>query len=273
MPPVRRRGGTGIVGGMTRTHPTPLVGIPACARTLGAHPFHVTGDKYIRAVSDGAGALPLLIPALGDSLDLADLVDRLDGLLITGSASNVAPHLYGGPPSADGTLHDPARDATTLPLIRLALEKGVPLLGICRGFQELNVALGGTLHQRVHEVPGLSDHREDDTAPVEVQYGPAHPVRLTPGGLLARLAGRGEVTVNSVHGQGIDRLAPGLAVEATAPDGLVEAVRVADAPAFAAAVQWHPEWRFWEDPLSAALFAAFGDAAAARAALRKPFSP
>lgn len=241
---------------------------------MGEHPFHVAGDKYIRAVSDGAGALPLLIPALGDGLDLPDLVRRLDGLLITGSASNVAPHLYGGPPSADGTLHDPARDATTLPLLRLALEEGVPLLGICRGCQELNVALGGTLHQRVHAVPGLSDHREDETQPVDVQYGPAHPVRLAPDGLLARLAGHGggpvtEVMVNSVHGQGIDRLAPGLAVEATAPDGLVEAVRVAGAPAFAVAVQWHPEWRFWNDPLSAALFAAFGEAAATRAAQRR----
>ncbi len=246
----------------------PLVGIPACARMMGGHPFHVTGDKYIRAVSDGAGALPLLVPALGDGLDILDLVARLDGILITGSASNVEPHRYGGPPSAEGTLHDPARDATTLPLIRAALEAGVPLLGICRGFQELNVALGGTLHQRVHEVPGLSDHREDTTAPLEVQYGPAHPVRLTPGGVLARLAGHGDVHVNSVHGQGIDRLAPGLAVEATAPDGLVEAVRVEAAPAFALAVQWHPEWRFREDPLSTALFAAFGTAAAERARRR-----
>ncbi len=246
----------------------PLVGIPACARMMGAHPFHVTGDKYIRAVSDGAGALPLLVPALGDGLDIMDLVARLDGILVTGSASNVEPHRYGGPPSAEGTLHDPARDATTLPLIRAALAAGVPLLGICRGFQELNVALGGTLHQRVHEVAGLSDHREDTTAPLEVQYGPAHPVRLAPGGVLARLAGSGEVRVNSVHGQGIDRLAPGLAVEATAPDGLVEAVRVEAAPAFALAVQWHPEWRFWEDPVSTALFAAFGAAAAERARRR-----
>ena len=240
---------------------------------IGAHPFHVAGDKYLRAVADGAQALPLLIPALGDGLDPAELVGRLDGLLLTGSASNVEPHRYGGPSSAAGTPHDPARDATTLPLIRAALDAGVPLLGICRGFQELNVALGGTLHQRVHEVPGLDDHREDESAPLEVQYGPAHPVRLAPGGILAGLAGALEVRVNSVHGQGIDRLAPGLAVEATAPDGLVEAVRVEHAPAFALAVQWHPEWRFWEDPLSAALFAAFGDAAAARAALRKPFSP
>lgn len=235
---------------------------------IGAHPFHVVGDKYIRAVSDGAHALPLLIPALAGTLDARETAARLDGLLITGSASNVEPHHYGGPPSLEGTLHDPDRDATTLPLIRAALEAGVPLLGICRGFQELNVALGGSLHQRVHEVSGLADHREDESAPLQVQYGPAHDVNLAPGGVLAGLAGAGTVRVNSLHGQGIDRLAPGLAVEATAPDGLVEAVRVAGAPAFALAVQWHPEWRFREDPFSTALFEAFGRAAAERAARR-----
>jgi len=188
--------------------------------------------------------------------------------MLTGSPSNVEPHRYGGPASAEGTLHDAERDATTLPLIRAAIDMGVPLLGICRGFQELNVAFGGTLHQRVHEVPGMRDHREDKTAPVEVQYAKAHPVRLAPDGLLARIAGTDELRVNSVHGQGIDRLAPGLSVEATAPDGLVEAVRVDGAGAFALAVQWHPEWRFWEDSASAALFAAFGDAARARAERR-----
>lgn len=247
----------------------PLIGVPACARMIGEHPFHVAGDKYVRAVSDGAGGVPLLIPALGPALDIDDLVGRLDGLLVTGSPSNVEPHHYNGPASAPGTLHDPARDATTLPLIRAALDMGVPLLGICRGLQELNVALGGTLHQRVHEVPGFSNHREDKEAPLSVQYGPAHTVRLTPGGVLAGLAGgAADVRVNSLHGQGIDDLASGLAVEATAPDGLVEAVRVAGAPAFALAVQWHPEWRFWEDPLSTALLRAFGTAAAERARRR-----
>ncbi|HEY0835188.1 MAG TPA: gamma-glutamyl-gamma-aminobutyrate hydrolase family protein [Azospirillum sp.] len=241
----------------------------ACARVLGAHPFHVAGDKYVRAVAEGAGAMPLLIPALGDALDIPDLLGRLDGILVTGSPSNVEPHHYGGPPSAEGTPHDPARDSTTLPLIRAALDAGVPLLGICRGLQELNVAVGGTLHPAVHDVPGLDDHREDDSEPVEAQYGPAHPVRLSPGGWLARLAGAAEVRVNSLHGQGIARLGPGLAVEATAPDGLVEAIRVESAPAFALAVQWHPEWRFWEDPLSAALLDAFGRAAAERAARRR----
>jgi Predicted glutamine amidotransferases len=247
----------------------PLIGVPACARMMGDHPFHVVGDKYVRAVSDGAGAMPLLIPALGTALDMEDIAGRLDGLLITGSPSNVEPHRYGGTPSEPGTLHDPDRDATTLPLIRAALEMGVPLLGICRGFQELNVALGGTLHQAVHDLPGHSNHSEDKAAPLSIQYGPSHSVRLAPDGVLARLAGgAAEVHVNSLHAQGIDRLADGLIVEATAPDGLVEAVRVAGAPAFALAVQWHPEWRFWENPLSAALLRAFGAAAAERARRR-----
>lgn len=243
----------------------PLIGVTACARMMEHHPFHVAGDKYVRAAGDGAGGTPVLIPALGVALDLSHLLDRLDGLLITGSPSNVHPSHYDGPPSDDPSHHDPDRDATTLPLIRMAVERGVPVLGICRGFQELNVALGGTLHPKVHEVPGLNDHREDSSAPVAVQYGPSHPVDLVPGGLLAELAGTTRVMVNSLHGQGVNRLAPVLTAEAHAPDGLVEAVRVSDAPAFAVAVQWHPEWHYWENPLSTALLRRFGAAAAERA--------
>jgi len=237
----------------------PLIGIPADAKEIGPHPYHVVGDKYIRAVSEGAGALPLLIPALGDWYDIRDLVGRLDGLFFTGSPSNVHPSLYGLEADRMVPPHDPARDATTLPLLRAALDRDLPVFAVCRGFQELNVVMGGTLHPKVHEVPGLMDHREDKTAPLAVQYGPAHPVGLTPDGLIARATGRTEIMVNSVHGQGIDRLGGGLAVEATAPDGLVEAVRVEGAR-FALAVQWHPEWRFWEDAPSAALLRAFGGA-------------
>jgi putative glutamine amidotransferase len=246
--------------------PLPLVGVPACVRKLGHHPFHVAGDKYIRAVSDGAGAIPLVIPALGASLDPVGLLARLDGLLITGSPSNVEPAHYGGPASVPGTLHDPARDSTSLPLIRAALAAGLPVLAICRGIQELNVALGGSLHQRVQELPGKLDHRADDSRPVEEQYAKVHSVSLTPGRLLERITGQREIRVNSIHAQAIDRLAPGLTVEAVAPDGLIEAVSVTGAPAFTLAVQWHPEWRFWECPDSTALFQAFGRACADHAA-------
>ena len=246
----------------------PLIGIPADRRMVGAHPFHMVGEKYARAVLDAAGAAPLLIPSLADELGFEELLERLDGLLFTGSPSNVEPHRYEGPPSAPGTLHDPARDATTLPLIRKAVAAGVPVFGICRGFQEINVAFGGTLHQKLHEVPGHLDHRDDGTQPLEVQYGPAHDVTLEPGGMLCALASGDRIRVNSLHSQGIDRLGPELEVEARAPDGVIEAFRVRNARRFALAVQWHPEWKVMSNPFSRALFAAFGEASRERAAAR-----
>jgi putative glutamine amidotransferase len=235
---------------------------------VGAHPFHMVGEKYARAVLDAAGAAPLLIPSLADELGFDELLQRLDGLLFTGSPSNVEPHRYAGAPSAPGTLHDPARDATTLPLIRKAVRAGVPVFGICRGFQEMNVAFGGTLHQRLHEVPGYLDHRDDGTQPLEVQYGPAHDVTLEPGGVLRALAVSDRIQVNSLHNQGIDRLGAELAVEARAPDGVIEAFRVRDAQRFALAVQWHPEWKVMSNPFSRALFAAFGQASRERASVK-----
>jgi len=246
----------------------PLIGIPADRRMVGAHPFHMVGEKYARAVLDAAWAAPLLIPALADELGFEELLERLDGLLFTGSPSNVEPHRYEGPPSAPGTLHDPARDATTLPLIRKAVAAGVPVFGICRGFQEMNVAFGGTLHQKLHEVPGHLDHRDDGTQPLEVQYGPAHDVTLAPGGMLRAFASGDRIRVNSLHSQGIDRLGPELEVEARAPDGVIEAFRVRNAQRFALAVQWHPEWKVMSNPFSRALFAAFGEASRERAAAK-----
>jgi putative glutamine amidotransferase len=235
---------------------------------LGLHPFHAVGEKYARALLDAAGGLPLLIPALADELRLDELLERFDGLLFPGSPSNVEPRHYEGPPSHPGTLHDPARDATTLPLIRKAVRAGVPVLGICRGFQEVNVAFGGSLHQRVHEVPGHLDHRDDESQPLELQYGPAHEVVLEPGGLLRTLAGTDRVQVNSLHWQGIERLGAGLKVEARASDGLIEAFQVEGARRLALAVQWHPEWKVMENPLSRALFSAFGAACRDRARSR-----
>ena len=225
----------------------------------------MAGEKYIDAIASGARALPLLVPSLTPALDLAQLVGACDGILFTGSPSNVEPHHYGGPASAPGTLHDPSRDSTTLPLIPAAIAAGLPVLAICRGFQEMNVAYGGTLHQRLHEV-GFSDHREDETQPLDVQYGPAHEVLLEPGGMLRNIAGQDRLEVNSLHWQGIDTLGRGLAVEARAPDGVIEAFRAADSKSFALGLQWHPEWQFETNPFSSALFEAFGEAARRRAA-------
>jgi putative glutamine amidotransferase len=239
----------------------PLIGIPADRRSLGPQAYHLVAEKYLTAALDGAGAIPVIVPAIGRELQYEGLFDSLQGLLFMGSPSNVEPHRYRGEPSAEGTLHDPHRDETTLPLIPRAVAAGLPVLGICRGFQEINVAFGGTLWQRLQEVPGNLDHREPLDLPIEQQYAPVHEVNLAPGGLLQRLAGgASSVRVNSLHGQGVRELGSGLTVEARAPDGVIEAFRVTAAPRFAVAVQWHPEWRVLENPFSRALFAEFGAA-------------
>jgi putative glutamine amidotransferase len=220
----------------------------------------MVGEKYVTAIRDGADGLPFMIPALGDSLDTDDILQKIDGLLLTGSPSNVEPHHYRGEPSRPGTLHDPHRDATTLRLIDRALERGMPLFAICRGYQELNVVLGGSLHQHVEEQPGYHNHKENPEDPLDEQYGPAHEVHLVEGGLLHRLAGTDTVMVNSLHSQGVARLADGVTVEAIADDGLVEGFVVDSAPGFALAVQWHPEWKVTENEFSLAMFKAFGAA-------------
>lgn len=237
-----------------------LIGVTACTKQIDLHAYHIAGDKYVRAVAVGAQGVPLIIPALADQLEQGALLESLDGLLFTGSPSNVEPHHYQGPASAAGTLHDPQRAQTTLPLMRAAIAAGIPVLGICRGFQEMNVVFGGSLHQRVHEVAQLMDHREASKASAEAQYALNHVVQIQPGGLLAQAGLVGEIMVNSIHNQGVDRLAPGLSVEALAPDGLIEAFSVTDAQSFALGVQWHPEWQVLDYPQYLAIFRAFGEA-------------
>jgi putative glutamine amidotransferase len=245
----------------------PLVGVSCDSRQIGLHPFQAVGEKYLRALVDAGGLLPLAMPSLAPPLPLDACLDVFDGLLLTGSPSNIEPHRYSSEPSYEGNFHDPARDATTLPLIQAAIARDIPVLGLCRGLQEINVALGGSLHQQVHQLDGFDDHREDKTDPVEQQYAPAHEVSLCEGGLLRRIAGCERVAVNSLHGQGIRELGEGLLPEAFADDGLVEAVRL-DTPSFFLAVQWHPEWRATENPFYSGIFEAFAAACRHRAAQR-----
>jgi putative glutamine amidotransferase len=232
-----------------------IVGIPACAKTLSDMQFHQTPARYARVVLGGCGALPVLIPPLGEQM--LGLLDDLAGLLVPGSPSNVHPSHYDGGESETPDYHDLERDHTTLPLIRAAVEIGIPVLAICRGIQELNVALGGSLIQRVHDHPNRDDHR-GGPGPEEVRYGPKHQVVVT--GSLARILKADLIQVNSVHGQALDRLGNGLVVEAIAPDGTIEAVAMPCAPGWLLGVQWHPEWGYATNPDSAAIFAAFGDA-------------
>jgi putative glutamine amidotransferase len=239
----------------------PVVLVPACNRLLGHHVYHVAGKKYIDAVRL-AGCQPLIVPsATGQELDA--LLELAQGVLLTGSPSNVHPSHFQEDVLDPALPLDPERDAWTLPLIPKTIERGMPLFAICRGFQEMNVALGGSLHQAVHRVPGYRDHRDDETLPIDVQYGPAHEVLVEPGGLLERTLQAESIMVNSLHGQGVSRLARGLRIEARAPDGLVEAFSVDNAPGFALGVQWHPEWRAEHNPVSVKLFRAFGEAALA----------
>jgi len=239
----------------------PLVLVTSCNRMLGEHPFHEAGRKYVEAVRQ-AGALPLVAPPVPES-QIDALLDAAHGRLLTGSASNVHPSHFGETVHDTSLPLDPDRDAWTLPLIRRALARGLPLLAICRGAQETNVALGGSLHQAVQEQPGLADHRGAGgapDAPAAAQYAPAHAVDCVPGGLLARITGLERFEVNSVHGQGVKRLAEGLAVEARAPDGVIEAFRQPLAPGFNLCVQWHPEWQAATNPVSMRILRAFGDA-------------
>jgi putative glutamine amidotransferase len=248
----------------------PVVGVIGSAHTVeGKFTAQRVGERNLRAVAEAAGALPLMFAGTPEITDIGALLDTVDGVLLTGARANVHPSHFGHDEHPAHEPYDRGRDAIALELIEACVARGVPLFGICRGFQEMNVAFGGTLHQRLHEVPGHLDHRDDGTQPLEVQYGPAHDVTLEPDGVLRALAPGDRIRVNSLHNQGIDRLGAELAVEARAPDGVIEAFRVRDAQRFALAVQWHPEWQVMSNPFSRALFAAFGQASRERASVKE----
>jgi len=239
---------------------TPVVLVAADAKEVDGYRWHAVVETYLNALLKGAGAVPLILPSLAGINDLDAVLDRLDGVLLPGSRSNVHPARYGEAESDKAKPHDPARDAATLPLIAATLRRGMPLFAICRGMQELNVAHGGTLVPEVQEVEGRHDHRAPVHDDHDVRFAIRQDVEVAPGGLLAAVLGGGTVRVNSLHRQAIGRLGRGLTVEATAPDGTVEAVSVTDAANFALGVQWHPEYWVASDEPSRKLFAAFGEA-------------
>ena len=245
---------------------SPLVGLPADTYENHGLLFHSLGDKYVRAIAEVSGCTPLMIPAMIDALQLEPLLDHFDGILMTGAVTNVHPPHYGEQPSPDHEPYDHARDAITLTLIKAVIERGIPLFCICRGFQELNVAMGGTLETELQRGEGRLDHRAAKSDDTDVRYGPRHAIAISPGGMLERILGKRETTINSVHRQGVKKLAPGLIVEATAPDGVIEAVSVKGAKSFALGAQWHPEYKARDNPDSVKLFEAFGDAVRKHAA-------
>jgi putative glutamine amidotransferase len=237
----------------------PIVVIPGCTTLVEGYVFDAVGRKYSTVIAEVADCQPLLVPVGPGISDIASILDVADAILLTGSLSNVAPEHYGDEPPIKPDALDPFRDALTLPLIRAAVEHKTPLFAICRGFQELNVALGGSLHQAVHDVNGHKDHRPREELPLDEMYGPVHMVSLR--GKLRDWVGDDKLMVNSLHSQGIARLAHGLKPEAFAEDGLVEAARGPDDAAFCLGVQWHPEWSVKTNPVSTLLFRRFGAAA------------
>ena len=243
----------------------PLVAVSTDVREFDNYTWHAVPRQYLEAAIAGAGVFPVLVPSFGERLDLDRLLDGVDGVMVTGSKSNVHPSLYGEEATEANGPYDPDRDATTLPLIRKAIERGVPLLAICRGIQEMNVALGGTLIAEIQEREGSLDHRAPVSASQDERFAIRQNVSIKPGSCLAGVFGAGEIKVNSVHRQAVGRLGARLQVEAVADDNTVEAVSVKDARAFAVGVQWHPEYWVASDSNSARIFRAFGDAARAHA--------
>jgi putative glutamine amidotransferase len=238
----------------------PLIAVPTDVKPFENYVWHSAPEQYLAAAIDVAEVTPLLVPSFGAKMDLDSILDSVDGLLVTGSKSNVNPELYGVEPSAAFEPYDNARDATSLPLIRAAIDKGVPVLAICRGIQELNVALGGTLATEIQELEGRMDHRAPESGSQAERFAIQHPIKIAPNSCLAEILKTDDVKVNSVHRQAIDKLAPVLAVEATADDGTIEAVSVKNAKGFVVGVQWHPEYWAQSDAPSRKIFEAFGEA-------------
>ncbi len=251
----------------------PVVGIIGNTYLINdQYPAHACGTMNSAAVAQVSGAIPLIVPADPALVDLAGVVEACDGFLFTGGRPNVHPEEYGEPATEAHGAFDRARDAVALPLIRACVERGQPFLAICRGFQEVNVAMGGTLHPEIRDLPGRQNHRMPPDGTLEEKFALRHAVRFTPGGPFARLMGAEEVMTNTLHGQGIARAGDRLVIDGRAPDGTPEAVYIDGAPGFTLSVQWHPEYNAAADPVSVKLFGAFGRALAAWAEGRAPMT-
>jgi putative glutamine amidotransferase len=247
----------------------PVVGVIGNSALLNeSYPVHATGVMNSAAIAEVAGAMPLTIPADPRFVSVADLLEACDGFLLTGGRPNVHPEEYGEDATPAHGDFDRSRDAITLPLVRACVERGQPFLGVCRGFQEVNVAMGGTLYPEIRDLPGRMNHRMPPEGTLEEKFALRHAVTFTEGGPFHRLMGAREVMTNTLHGQGIKRPGARIVIDGTAPDGTPEAIYVQGAPGFTLSVQWHPEFNAAADPVSRPLFAAFGAAVRAFAERR-----
>jgi len=243
------------------SHKRPVVGVIGNSAMLNeTYAVHAGGVMNMAAVADVSGAMPLLVPPDPRYVSVEELLDICDGFLLTGGRPNVHPEEYGEPPTPAHGDFDRCRDAVTLPLVRACVERGQPFLGVCRGFQEVNVAMGGSLYPEIRDLPGRMNHRMPPNGTLEEKFALRHAVTFTDGGVFHRILGSTEVMTNTLHGQGIKTPGARIEIEGYAPDGTPEAIRVKDAPGFTLAVQWHPEYNAANDPVSRPLFAAFGDA-------------
>jgi putative glutamine amidotransferase len=249
----------------------PVVGIIGNQSLLNEHyPVHAGGTMNSVAVARAAGCLPIIIPTDPCLVSVDELLALCDGFLLTGGRPNVHPSEYGEEETPAHGAFDRGRDAITLPLVRACVDRGQPFLGICRGFQEVNVAMGGTLYPEIRDLPGRMNHRMPPDGTLEERFALRHTVRFTPGGVFSQLMGAEEVMTNTLHGQGINTPGPRIVIDGHAPDGTPEALYVRDAAGFTLSVQWHPEWNAADDPVSRPLFRAFGKAAADWAQGQRP---
>ncbi|TGD66073.1 gamma-glutamyl-gamma-aminobutyrate hydrolase family protein [Tabrizicola sp. WMC-M-20] len=255
-PPASRRPVVGIIGNMSLLNES--------------YPVHAGGTMNSEAVAEVSGCLPIIIPSDPRLVLVEELLDLCDGFLLTGGRPNVHPSEYGEDETPAHGSFDRCRDAITLPLVRACVERGQPVFGICRGFQEVNVAMGGTLYPEIRDLPGRMNHRMPPDGTLEEKFALRHTVKFNPGGVFHQLMGAQEVMTNTLHGQGINRPGSRIVIDGTAPDGTPEAIYVQGAPGFTLSVQWHPEWNAAGDPVSRPLFAAFGRAVADWAAGRRP---